>query len=263
MNDRGKIVNRRNALEAIGWASIAAAVSGCASMPRSQANLRYQVYGSGPHLFLVATLPTENEVRTSFVEGLFEQYSVVVIESPSNAAVDLSELWTADRACAEVLNVAEAVGADRFAYYGYSWGGTLGLQLADRTDRLTALICGGWPALGAPYPGMAVYTEANAARDSTGSIWATYYRSIAHWNERDAVSGIKCPRMAFAGSDDIIYADGIIVPIGPLIAEHRDELEAMGWTVELIEGFDHELGRRPEVVVPMIREFLDSLQLSV
>jgi pimeloyl-ACP methyl ester carboxylesterase len=250
-------MNRRNALQTIGWAGIAAAASGCRSASRSQPDLRYEVHGSGPYLISAATL--EGEVRTRFVEGLLEQYSVVVIEPPSNASVDLTDVFTPDRACAEILSVADAIGADRFAYYGYSWGGTLGLQLADRTDRLTALVCGGWPPLGAPYPGMAIYTEANAVREGTASasIWATYYRSIENWSERDAVSAFTCPRMAFAGSDDIIEADGITGPIGPLIASHRDELEEMGWTVALVDGFDHELGRRPEVVVPMIREFLD------
>ena len=252
-------MNRRRALQSIGRASIAAIVPGCVSTRRSQSVFRYEVYGAGPYLLVGATLP--DEVRSTFVEGLLEQYSVVVIEVPTGEArSDVQNVFTADRACAELLRVAETVHADRFAYYGYSWGGTLGLQLADRTDRLTALICGGWPALGAPYPEMAVYTETNAARDRTESIWATYYRSIATWNEREAVSRITCPRMAFAGSADIIEADGITVPIGPLVAAHRDELEEMGWTVELVDGFDHELGRRPEVVVPMLRKFLDALR---
>lgn len=250
-------LNRRNALESIGWASIAAAVPGCTSLQPSRTSLRYEVYGSGPWLIAGATLP--DEVRTRFVEELFDEYSVVIVEPPNDTVANLADVFTADRACAEILNIADTVGANRFAYYGYSWGGTLGLQLAERTDRLTALICGGWPPLGAPYPGMARYT---ARTQTPPSVWATYYRSIENWNEPEAVSRLTCPRMAFAGSDDIIYADGITVPIGPLIAEHREELEAMGWTVRLVDGFDHELGRRPEVVGPMIREFLDGLELG-
>lgn len=256
-----KSVNRRSALQSIGWVGVAAAMPGCDSTPRARSVFPYQVYGSGPCLFLGATLP--DDVRAPFIEGLLERYRVVAFQMPTGEArANVQDVFTAERACAEVLSVAEAVGADRFAYYGYSWGGTLGLQLADRTDRLTALICGGWPPLGAPYPGMAVYTEANAARDSADSIWATYYRSIANWNEHEAVSRFTCPRMAFAGSDDVIEADGITVPIGPLIAAHREDLEEMGWTVALVNGFDHELGRSPEIVVPMVREFLDGLQLG-
>ncbi|MFO0444000.1 MAG: alpha/beta fold hydrolase, partial [Betaproteobacteria bacterium] len=42
------------------------------------------------------------------------------------------EALTADRVCADLLGVADAAGCERFAYWGYSWGGNVGLQLATR-----------------------------------------------------------------------------------------------------------------------------------
>ena len=42
-----------------------------------------------------------------------------------------------------------------------------------------------------------------------------------------------------------------------MIAQHRAELERMGWTVRLVDGFGHELVSRADVAVPLIREFLD------
>jgi pimeloyl-ACP methyl ester carboxylesterase len=54
----------------------------------------------------------------------------------------------------DLLAVADAAGADRFAYYGYSWLALAGLQLAVRTDRLTALVMGGFPPLEGPYAQM-------------------------------------------------------------------------------------------------------------
>jgi hypothetical protein len=56
-------------------------------------------------------------------------------------------MLTADRWCNHIFAAADAARADRFAWFGYSGGGVVGLQLASRTDRLTALICGGWPPL--------------------------------------------------------------------------------------------------------------------
>jgi pimeloyl-ACP methyl ester carboxylesterase len=56
--------------------------------------------------------------------------------------------------------VADAAGADRFAYYGYSWLALAGLQLAIRTDRLTALAMGGFPPLDGPYAQMLRVTMA-------------------------------------------------------------------------------------------------------
>ena len=56
--------------------------------------------------------------------------------------------------------MADAAGADRFAYYGYSWLALAGLQLALRTDRLSALVMGGYPPLDGPYEEMLAVTRA-------------------------------------------------------------------------------------------------------
>ena len=93
--------------------------------------------------------------------------------------------FTPDPVCGDVLAAADATGANRFAWYGYSWSGVLGLQLAARRS----------------------------------------------WPEREAISCISCPRMAFAGAEDVIVSEGTTFRVGPLLAEHRAELEEMGWTV--------------------------------
>ena len=103
-------------------------------------------------------------------------------------------------------------------------------------------------------------TEIQAKQDSL-SPYVTVYRSIRGWNEREAVSKLTCPRMVFVGSNDTFDADGYAIQHGPLIAEHRKELERMGWTVRLVPGVGHELGAKPDVVVPLVREFLDPLLL--
>ena len=35
----------------------------------------------------------------------------------------------------------------------------------------------------------------------------------------------------------------------------------MGWVVRLIDGFGHELGGRPDVVMPIVGRFLDPILL--
>jgi hypothetical protein len=35
----------------------------------------------------------------------------------------------------------------------------------------------------------------------------------------------------------------------------------MGWTVQMIDGFGYDLAERPDVVLPVLRRFLDSLLL--
>src|SRR5215467_8069316 len=71
---------------------------------------------------------------------------------------------TADAVAADLLAIADAAGADRFAYYGYSWLALAGLQLATRTERLTALAMGGFPPLDGPYAPMLAVTRATHLR---------------------------------------------------------------------------------------------------
>ena len=216
----------------------------------------YTIEGSGPTI-----LAFDRSVGQ--YEGLTRAYRVVALDYPPAALRDsqsptVIESFTADRVTGDILAVADRVGADRFAFYGFSWGGVAGLQLAVRTNRLSALICGGSPPLGAQYRDMVTLGERGVGQP----IFRTYYRSIADWAERDAISKIGCPRLAFAGTKDVIVAEGITFPLGPRLAEHREELERMGWTVRLVDGFAHELGLRPDVVVPLIREFLDPILLN-
>jgi len=120
------------------------------------------------------------------------------------------------------------VVADRFAYYGYSWLALIGLQLAIRTDRLSALIMGGFPPLGGPYEEMllvttATYEIASGARampSADESEWSgvapsrdqaqqfvTLYQSLQGFDDRAAQAQITCPRLCFVGSADEIQYD--------------------------------------------------------
>src|SRR5439155_5037845 len=122
--------------------------------------------------------------------------------TPANTASDL-------------LAVADAVEADRFAYYGYSWLAMIGLQLAIRTDRLSALIIGGFPPLNGPYEEMlrvttATYEMASGARatpsadESEGAGMAlsrdetrqfvTLYQARQGCDHRAARAQSTCPR---------------------------------------------------------------------
>jgi pimeloyl-ACP methyl ester carboxylesterase len=216
----------------------------------------FTVRGSGPALIVF-----DREPR-GYYDQLTNRYRVVVIDyhGTDDSPAAIASL-TADRVCADILAVADAAGVDRFAWFGFSWGSVVGLQLASRTNRLSALVCGGWPPLGGQYAETLAYVEEEAAQGRTTSA-LTFYRSIRGWPEREAVSKIMCPRMTFAGNKDE-FTPGCCrrIRIGPLIAEHRAELERMGWTVRLIDGFGHELGGRPDVVMPILGRFLDSVLL--
>jgi pimeloyl-ACP methyl ester carboxylesterase len=118
---------------------------------RGQGRVHYEVHGAGPTLLIGSpiTLFSAEAIRTGYLDRLTDRYRVVLMHYPSGNEEAAS--FTPDRVSADMLAVADAAEAERFAWYGFSWGGVVGLQLAARTNRLTALICAGWPPLGGPY----------------------------------------------------------------------------------------------------------------
>jgi pimeloyl-ACP methyl ester carboxylesterase len=240
----------------------------------AQVSVRYEVYGRGPALFLGSPIGASNSrpggdplaaIRQGYLDRLTDRYQVIVMDYPPTGPAAVGAVASFDPAhvCADILAVADAAGADRFAWYGYSWGGVVGLQLAARTDRLSALICGGWPPIGASYPDMAVVAQWLAERvpRAEAQLMVTFYRALEQWRDEEAVSRFTCPRMTFAASGDTITTAGQTIRIGPLIAERKADLERMGWMVHVVDDVRHDLFTRPEVVVPLVRAFLDPVLL--
>jgi pimeloyl-ACP methyl ester carboxylesterase len=209
-------------------------------------------------------------VLDGYLSRLTDRYRVLRVDYPSiGGSRDIApEDLTADRVCADLLGVADAAGFDRFAYWGYSWGAAVGLQLAARTDRLRALALGGWPPLGAPYEGILQATRLKQPNPEPGSMkvlrskeqyrqWEAYYDSMLDWPEAESVARIACPKMVFFGGDGDLVEAGVPVRIASIIRDHRSTLEAQGWTVHEHPGQGHGVCMAPELVVPPVRAFLD------
>jgi pimeloyl-ACP methyl ester carboxylesterase len=252
------------------------------SPPVPSTAIHYEVHGAGIPLFLGFPLMASHaqifgadgaSVLRGYLDRLTDRYRVLLVDYPSigkSGSIPEAEL-TADRVCADLLRVADAAGFDRFAWWGFSWGGAVGLQLASRTDRLSALVCGGWPPLGGQYAELLRASVEAAANPPASTMvvlrdasqyaqWVTFYESLRDWPEADAVARIVCPRMTFAGSDgDPTAGHDVPVSIATTIRERRAELEAMGWCVREIPGRDHSVFLDPAIVVPVVREFLDAV----
>jgi pimeloyl-ACP methyl ester carboxylesterase len=253
-------MNRRTACRLLGAAAAAAGCRVPAAVPLAAQSNRgpsFTVYGNASSPALVCANGGSTTLTAESVAPLAARYRVIVMEPDEPPALPAEES-TADRVCARILASATAAGVDRFAWYGYSFGAVVGLQLATRTSRLTALICGGWPPLDGPYRAALAVTEARAARGEP-SHGRTFYRSIRDWPEREAITRLTVPRMAFAGSDDQFVAEGNPVRIGATLAAHQDELQRLGWRIDLVGGFGHDLGARLDVVIPLVLGFLDTV----
>jgi pimeloyl-ACP methyl ester carboxylesterase len=181
----------------------------------------------------------------SLIDGLSDAFRVVAFDYEGHVLeVPKPDTLTPANVAADLLAVADAAGADRFAYYGYSWRAVNGLQLAVRTDRLTALAMGGYPPLDGPYGPMLLVTAAThdlavasaASPSATGAApppstepsgpdevdWSTvevtltegqtrqfvtYYEGLQDFDDRAAQAQVTCPRLCFVGSADEITYD--------------------------------------------------------
>jgi pimeloyl-ACP methyl ester carboxylesterase len=182
----------------------------------------------------------------------------------------------------DLLAIADAAGVDDFAYYGYSWLAVAGMQLALRTDRLWALVMGGWPPLHAPYRDMLAVTEASVtmstdpgtvdANDEWGSTslsqsqsmqFLTLYRALQTFDDVAAQSHLTCPRLCFVGSADAIsypaHWGGVDVSLGATVLEHTPALEASGWSVHVLDGLDHTQAMQAARVLPIVQPWLASV----
>jgi len=221
-----------------------------------------EVHGRGPVVLLpVNPRPVEGpqaeEMRRwggdpalgrTLIDGLSDVFRVVAFDYEGHLLqVPKPDTLTPANVVGDLLAVADAAGADRFAYYGYSWLAAAGLQLGIRSDRVAALAMGGFPPLDGPYGPMLQVTVAthemavansaspppSAATASPASEepsdepagepdWSqvemslteaqtrqfvTLYQALQGFDDRAAQARLSCPRLCVIGSADEITYD--------------------------------------------------------
>lgn len=222
----------------------------------------------------------------ALVRGLSGQFRVIAADYEGHRMENpAAETLIPENLVADLLAIADAAGAARFAYYGYSWLALAGLQLAMRTDRLWGLVMGGYPPLGGPYRAMLDVTRAahekarvpqeparepvvpgdwDAAGITVGdrvtAQFVTLYRALQDFDDSSVQQALSVPRLAFAGSEDnITYGPGwgdTIVAIAEPLTHHRDELVRQGWDIELLPELDHMSAMHSSNVLPVLRPWL-------
>ena len=253
-----------------------------------------EIHGQGPNLLLpVNPQPVEgpqaDQMRQygvdpalgrSLINGLSDAFRVIAFDYEGHVLrVPKPHTLTPDNTAADLLAIADAAGASRFAYYGYSWLAVLGLQLALRTDRLSGLVMGGYPPLDGPYADMlgvtavahemALHPEPADENDEWGGVtmppdqtqqFLTLYEALKGFDDRSVQSRITCPRLCFVGAaDQIQYTpkwNNILVDIAGPVIRNRAELEQLGWTVKVLEGLDHTQAMQAPHVLPILRPWL-------
>jgi pimeloyl-ACP methyl ester carboxylesterase len=265
-----------------------------------------EVHGRGPTVLLAVNPqpvegPRAEELRRwgvdpalgrRLVDGLSDAFRVVAFDYEGHVLqVPKPDTLTPANLAGDLLAVADAAGGDRFAYYGYSWLALAGLQLAIRTDRLSALVMGGFPPLDGPYAEMLQVTRAThelavasaasppskpPSDEPPGELdWSqvevtlteaqtrqfvTLYQALQGFDDHAAQAQLGCPGLCFVGSaDEITYDErwgGVQVSLAAPVISRRVELEALGWQVRVLQGLDHTQAMQAVHVLPILRPWL-------
>jgi len=259
--------------------------------------------GDGPPLLIPADLKPHSgseaqamldwgadpDLGPNLVSGLSASHRVIAADYEGHRmAHPAPDTLTPENVAADLLAIADAAQAETFGYYGYSWLALCGLQLAIRTNRLWALIMGGFPPLEGPYKSMLAVTRAahaaaaksseettavnppvepgdwDAATIQTNEAqtrqFVTLYEALQDFDDSTAALARDLPRLAFAGSaDQIVYGPrwgDVTVRIGEPLAAHEHELIESGWDVQVLPALDHLGAMHSDVVVPLLKAWL-------
>ena len=207
--------------------------------------------------------------KQAYIDALGSKFRLIFIEYPGNEP----KLYTLTPAAVarDYLAIADAAGAKEFAYAGFSWGCVAGLQLALRTDRMTALACGGFPVMDGIYEDMLTTTRAMASGPASlygleanspenGRQFLTYYEGLQSFDDRLIQDALDIPRLNWIGDQDLPTLNGEpLTHMGQLIVRSRAELEAAGWDVKIIPGKNHLDGGAPDVQAAVIEEWLSGV----
>jgi pimeloyl-ACP methyl ester carboxylesterase len=196
-----------------------------ATLTRDGLGLHYEVTGSGPALLL----PKFNYARWDrYLDvGLLAGRFTVVIASPrgfapsSRLAADGDYLVT-DLA-SDLVAVMETAGFERFSVFGYSFTGAFAPWLAHLTDRVDAVVSGGFPIAGdysPQYPDVqrwlesarsdpATWLEVTSLFDNRAALG--FYRELSELPPDFLIDKLTCPLFAFWGEDDeeIAFGGGV------------------------------------------------------
>jgi pimeloyl-ACP methyl ester carboxylesterase len=226
----------------------------------------------GPHFYLSRS-EGEGKSTETWIERLRREFCLIVADYPRGIGRTPNPpglSYSPDMAVREIESIADAAQVDRFGWVGYSYGAAIGVQVACRTDRVTALALGGFPPLNAPFRLMAEALSELAQASpplpnvDPRTLWtaAGFYLPLAAWPELAQISSLTIPRLVFMGDQDA--AQGMpepwSVPLAERLRAAEDELRELGWQIHWLERRDHRSAMQGDTALTLVQKFFrDSL----
>ena len=238
------------------------------------ARIAYDVTGSGPALMLLhgAGKSRKDWHKLGYVERLAQDYTVITADIRGTGDSEfLTEIadYEIEKICTDIYAVADACGVQRFAVWGFSFGGNIARYLAAWTDRVTAMA-----VIGIPF-GAAVHEEFDRFIDEFMEKWEPTVRAyhageLADKAGKSAIKGripvwfaclqamrewpsigpdqVRCPTMLLVGTKNKNTVGWV--------EANRKSLDEAEIRVEIVEGLAHSQEfTKIDSVFPVVSSF--------
>jgi pimeloyl-ACP methyl ester carboxylesterase len=238
----------------------------------------YEVEGEGQPVVLHHAISFDLETwrGSELLNALLSDFRLILMDARGHGRSDKPhdpEAYTMDKRAGDVVAVLDVLNIDKSHFYGYSYGGRIGFELANfAPDRVASITVGGAGASGmtANNPGRLWMIQLyEAGREGMNALWAPYEKTgllspdvkarllandfkallaIAKspWpNLEDNLSNMTMPFLIIAGSSD---------PSFPAAQEAAGRLSDA--TFVPLPGLDHNQTAASPVLLGKIKEFL-------
>jgi pimeloyl-ACP methyl ester carboxylesterase len=228
----------------------------CFSTSVDGTRIAYDVTGSGPAMMLLhgAGKTRRDWHKLGYVERLEEDFAVITVDirgtGDSDRLYDIAD-YGIEKICEDLYAVADACDVEKFAVWGFSFGGNIARYLGVWSDRVMAIA-----VIGVPF-GAAVHEDFDrfidqflkkwesvilAAREgsapqSKGKIkgqipaLAACFQAMRDWPSVEP-GEVGCPVLLLTGTKNTSTLDWV--------EENRGALDAAGVQIEVVEGLVHD-----------------------
>lgn len=199
-----------------------------------------------------------------YVDGLAD-YRVVLVDHRGRGRTPPAESYTPADLAGDVLEVADSLGSERFAFWGYSLGARVGYELAATApERVAALVASGGvegPDEPDDWHETAAFVRSNGVRGLLGEapgpdwllehlcetddeVFARSCEDFAGWSPWPLFSRIDTPVLIVAGEHEAEQ-----VPAAAAALSHGE--------YEILPGLGHiDAWARSDLALPRVRRFL-------
>ena len=237
--------------------------------------IAYDVTGDGPALMLLhgAGKTRQDWHKLGYVERLKDDFKVITLDIRGTGESDFRtgiDDYAIEKIVADLLDVADACGAEQFSEWGYSFGGNIARYLGAWSDRVSAIAVIGIPfgpavdeafdryidefvkqyaPLAQAYVcGKFSEKQRKSAIKGRIPVWITCFQAMSEWPSIDP-GDLYCPALLLAGTKNKSA-------MGWLSA-NRDALDAAGVQLQIVEGLNHSQEfTKINSVAPLVRAFL-------